>query len=156
MLKKFEVENFKGFSKRLVFDLTARDYEFNQNLTENGIVKKAIIYGKNGVGKSTLGIALFDIISHLTDKERVPFLYLQNYICLENTMKPALFKYTFNFDNDIVVYEYKKWDPDNLVSEKLTVNDYTLIDYHYGSEAANNNYIDDSIKGQHCVWKRWA
>ena len=74
MLKKFEVENFKGFSKRLVFDLTARDYEFNQNLTENGIVKKAIIYGKNGVGKSTLGIALFDIISHLTDKERVPFL----------------------------------------------------------------------------------
>ena len=53
MLKKFEVENFKGFSKRLVFDLTARDYEFNQNLTENGIVKKAIIYGKNGVGKST-------------------------------------------------------------------------------------------------------
>lgn len=147
MLKKFEVDNFKGFSKRLVFDLTARDYEFNQNLTENGIVKKAIIYGKNGVGKSTLGIALFDIISHLTDKERVPFLYLQNYICLENIMKPALFKYTFNFDNDIVVYEYKKWDPDNLVSEKLTVNDKTLIDYYYGNEASYNNFIDDSIKG---------
>ena len=62
-------------------------------------------------------------------------------------MKPAIFKYTFNFDNDIVVYEYKKWDPDNLVSEKLTVNDKTLIDYYYGNEASYNNFIDDSIKG---------
>lgn len=147
MLKKFEVENFKGFSKRLVFDLTARDYEFNQNLTENGIVKKAIIYGKNGVGKSTLGIALFDIISHLTDKQRIPFLYLQNYICLENTYEPASFRYTFVFDNDIVVYEYKKFDTDNLVSEKLIVNDDVLIDYRYDTNNLNNNYIDDSIKG---------
>ena len=147
MLKKFEVENFKGFSKRLVFDLTARDYEFNQSLTECGIVKKAIIYGKNGVGKSTLGIALFDIISHLTDKERISPLYLQNYICLENIDEPATFKYTFNFDDDIVVYEYQKWDPDNLVWEKLSVNDYTLINYHYGNKSSSNNYIDDSVKG---------
>jgi len=147
MLKKFEVENFKGFSKRLVFDLTARDYEFNQNLTENGIVIKAIIYGKNSVGKTSLGIAMFDIVSHLTDKERIPFIYLQNYICLENLHEPATFKYTFAFDNDIVEYEYKKWDPDNLVSEKLLVNDKTLIDYHYGNSTSNNNFIDDSIKG---------
>ena len=52
MIKRFEVENFKGFEKRLVFDLTARDYEFNRSLVNNGVVNKAIIYGKNGVGKT--------------------------------------------------------------------------------------------------------
>ena len=45
MLKRFEVENYRCFSEKLVFDLTARDYSFNQNLVRNGIVNKAIIYG---------------------------------------------------------------------------------------------------------------
>ena len=75
MLKRFEVENFKGFKDRLVFDLQAREYEFNKNLISNGIVNKGIIYGKNGIGKSNLGIALFDIVLHLTDKERLPVQY---------------------------------------------------------------------------------
>ena len=50
MLKRFEVENYRGFSERLVFDLSAREYGFNQDLTYNGIVSKAIVYGKNGIG----------------------------------------------------------------------------------------------------------
>ena len=41
MIKRFEVENYKGFAKRLVWDLTARDYSFNRNLVQNGIVNKA-------------------------------------------------------------------------------------------------------------------
>ena len=70
MLKRFEVENFKGFENNIVLDLSAREYAFNKNMVVNNVVNKAIIYGKNGVGKSSLGIALFDITSHLTDKER--------------------------------------------------------------------------------------
>ncbi len=146
MLKRFEVENFKGFPKRLCFDLSAEGYGFNQNLVENGIVKKAIIYGKNGVGKTSLGIALFDIISHLTDKERVPSAYQQNYISLEDIQRPALFKYTFMFGDDMVEYEYQKWDPDNLVSEKLTCNGRVLIDYEYFSDAKEHQFIDTSLK----------
>ena len=56
MLKRFEVENFKGFKDRLVFDLSAREYAFNKNLVVNGIVNKGIIYGKNGIGMNfTIG-----------------------------------------------------------------------------------------------------
>lgn len=46
MLKRFEVENFKGFKNPLVMDFTAREYEFNKNLIVNGIVNKAILYCK--------------------------------------------------------------------------------------------------------------
>ena len=42
MLKKFEVQNFKGFKEKLVFDLAARDYVFNKTLIQNNIVNKAI------------------------------------------------------------------------------------------------------------------
>ena len=38
MLKHFEVENFRGFKDRLVFDLTARDYDFNKELVHDGVI----------------------------------------------------------------------------------------------------------------------
>ena len=103
MLKRFEVENFKGFENNIVLDLSAREYAFNKNLVVNDVVNKAIVYGKNGVGKSSLGIAIFDIVGHLTDKERMPSRYLINYLNLKSKKRYAIFKYTFQFDEDIVV-----------------------------------------------------
>lgn len=146
MLKRFEVENFKGFEKNIVFDLTARDYAFNKDIIVNGIVNKAIIYGKNGVGKSSLGIALFDIVSHLTDKERMPTRYLSNYLNLHSNKQFATFKYTFQFDDDTVVYEYAKKDSNNLIYEKLTINGIVVVNYDYFD--ANIRYLDKSLVGE--------
>lgn len=144
MLKRFEVENFKGFDKKIEFDLTAREYEFNKDIVKNGIVNKAIIYGKNGVGKSSLGIALFDICWHLTDKERMNVKYLRNYINLKTNSQNANFKYFFQFDEDKIIYEYEKKDPENLVFEKLTINNNMVLYYNYFNE--KDNYIDDEIR----------
>jgi len=131
MLKKFEVENFKGFKNKLVFDLTAREYEFNKSIVKNGIVNKAIIYGKNGIGKSNLGIALFDIISHLTDKQRIPINYIQNYINLDSRDKYAKFTYVFQFDDDEITYSYSKANMDYLIEETLVFNGKTVLSYNY-------------------------
>ena len=105
MLKRFEVENFKGFKDNIVLDFSARDYAFNKPLVVNGIVNKAIVYGKNGIGKSSLGIALFDIVGHLTDKERMQARYFVNYLNLRTKKPFATFKYTFQFDDDVIIYE---------------------------------------------------
>lgn len=145
MLKRFEVENFKGFKDRLVFDLTAREYEFNKNLVVNGIVNKGIVYGKNGIGKSNLGIALFDIVLHLTDKERMPLQYLTNYLNLDSDKQYAEFKYCFVFDDDEVVYEYKKRDSFYLIDEKLTINNKEMLYYNYFDK--KNNFIDNDLVG---------
>lgn len=70
MIKKIEVSNYKGFSDIISFDFSnTRDYKFNKDLIKNNLVNKAIIYGKNGSGKSNIGFALFDLTAHLIEKE---------------------------------------------------------------------------------------
>ena len=68
MLSYFSVTNFKNFKDEYVFDLSeVRDFQFNPEGVENGVVKKAIIYGYNGIGKSNLALAIFDVVLHVSD-----------------------------------------------------------------------------------------
>ena len=72
MLKKFSVENFKGFQDKITLDIgSPSNYSFNSEIVENGCVTKGIIYGINSCGKSNLGLAIFDIITHLTEKQKL-------------------------------------------------------------------------------------
>lgn len=131
MLKHFEVENFRGFQYKLEFNLKAGRYDFNQDVESNGLVKNAIVYGLNGCGKSALGLALFDIILHLTDKQQFKETHLFPYQNLNRYKEPASFKYCFSFEEDDVLYEYKKTTPFEIISEKLIVNNELIIEYDY-------------------------
>lgn len=144
MLKRFEVKNYRCFSEKLVFDLTARDYNFNQNLVFNGIVNKAIVYGKNGIGKSAFGFALFDIIVHLTDNDS---LYKENYRNLDHLDQPVIFHYVFKFGSDEIVYEYEKMDQNDLRKEILILNNKVLVRFDYFSNIEEERFVDDTLKG---------
>ena len=129
MLKRFEVENFRGFNQRMVFDMTAGSYEFNQGVVYNGLVKNAIVYGKNGSGKSSLGAALFDIVSTLTDKKKISSAYILPYTNLNNTNRMAQFKYVFVFAGKEIEYSYSRVSPDEIVREQLYIDGETVIDF---------------------------
>lgn len=143
MLKRFEVENFKGFKDRLILDLTASDYIFNKDIVKDGLVNKGLIYAHSGAGKSNLGFALFDIVLHLTDKEKLSSKYLSYYLNLNSAKKYAEFKYVFQFDDDEITYIYHKKDPFNLVDEKLFINNKLVLNYSYFNK--DNNFIDKEI-----------
>ena len=71
MLKRFSVENFKGFKDKITFDIgSPSNYGFHSEIIEGGCITKGIIYGINGSGKSNLGLAIFDVILHLTEKQK--------------------------------------------------------------------------------------
>jgi len=143
MLIKFEVTNFKNFNKKMTFDLTKSNaYEFNQECVINSIINKALIYGHNGIGKSNLGFAIFDLISHLTDKNFNTELY-RNYLNAANTDTIAEFYYEFIFNDSTVCYQYGKENLEKLIYEKIKINgrDYATIDRR------NSTIITTNAKG---------
>ena len=128
MLTKFQVKNFKKFSDNIAFDLSKKgDYDFNEEVIRNNNINFALIYGSNGSGKSNLGLAIFDILFHITDYSMPNHLY-QDYLygngILENS---AEFIYNLLLDGYNIEYRYIKRDKNNLIEEELKVNNEILI-----------------------------
>ncbi len=127
MLRKFKVSNFKCFEKDFELDFTqTRGYEFNTESVQYNTVNNAIIYGHNGVGKSNLALAIFDIIVNLTDKEKSSRLY-RNYLNANSDCGYATFYYEFLINSKSVVYEYKKKDYTNIIFERLVIDNTEVI-----------------------------
>ena len=129
MLQKFKVKGFKNFASQIEFDLTAGNYSFNNSIVKNNILSTAVIYGDNASGKSNLGLAIMDIITHLTDNEKNSDDYKKHFLNLETMPKFAEFEYTFNFSNHIVKYNYSKRSYDEIVCEELFIDDELIIQY---------------------------
>lgn len=143
MLKKFKVSNFKSFEKDFELDLTdTNGYEFNKNSIKNGTVNNAIIYGHNGVGKSNLALAIFDIIEHLTDKQKNENAY-KNYLNAYCDSKFATFIYEFSINSKNLIYEYKKSDYKTIVFEKLLIDNEEVISF----DRRNDTRATINLKG---------
>lgn len=136
MLTKFSVENFKNFEGKFTLDLSHPcNYEFNtEAISEaNHCVTKGIIYGPNGSGKSNLGLAIFDIITHVTDKEQKAYKY-NLYLNLNSPKSLAEFSYEFVFDGVSVVYAYGKTNVQKLEYERLTIQGREVLRYDFHTQ----------------------
>lgn len=80
------------------------------------MINKAILIGENASGKTNLGYAILDIVTHLTDK-RARSMY--PYTNLYNEDNTAYFEYTFEFNDIAVVYKYEKKQRDIVDREEL-------------------------------------
>lgn len=140
MLKRFSVSNYRQFKDVLEFDLSASNYDYNKDCTKDNLIKMALIYGKNGTGKSTLGWAIFDLISHLTDHQTSDINDF--YLNALSTEKVAYFKFEFVFSIKTkpvdVIYEYTKNNKKILMSEKLTICNKVVLDYQLNKPLSTN------------------
>ena len=144
MLKSLTVSNFKAFKEPVTIDFsTTGNYTFNTEAVKDGIVKTAVMYGKNASGKSSLGLAIFDIVGTLTDN----YINLESYSNYENRLSNGnivSFEFTFSFENKDITYSYKKTDLKYLLAEKLSIDSKTLIEY---DRTKNKDKISVSLKG---------
>lgn len=144
MLKSLTVSNFKAFKEPVTIDFsTTGNYTFNTEAVKDGIVKTAVMYGKNASGKSSLGLAIFDIVGTLTDN----YSSKENYANYENRYSKDMiisFEYVFSFNNKDVVYSYTKSRFKDILSEKLRINDKILVEYNRFND---KNKIDLNMKG---------
>lgn len=131
MLTKFSVCNFKNFKNKVTLNFCEpQNYEFNQEIIKGGCVTKSIIIGINGSGKSNLGLALFDIVLHLTDKNKL-FLKYNAYSNLDSKKGTVDFEYEFVFGKTKVLYRYSKKNIVDLVYESLVINGEEVVNYDY-------------------------
>lgn len=129
MLRRFAVTNYKNFEGRAELDFTnVRNYGFHTQYIRDGLVNKCLIVGRNGCGKTNLGLALFDIVCTLTDrgfdtrqKDRASFLNG------DSDDASATFSYEFQYGGGTVTYEYRKTDPETIVYERMDVDGDTVF-----------------------------
>lgn len=127
MLAKFSVKNYRGFADKIEWDLShPSNYEFSPFAVEGGIIKNGIIYGPNGSGKTNFGLAIFDIVNHLSQKWKKADYY-DNFVYAGKQIEPVEFSYTFVFDNKKVVYSYSKNQQGALLAESLKVNNKKIF-----------------------------
>ncbi|EHJ00384.1 SMC domain-containing protein [Clostridium sp. DL-VIII] len=88
------------------------------------------MYGKNASGKSNLGLAIFDITTHLTDKNVTPGVY-DYYLNTDGETDFTEFHYVFKLEAGEVDYVYRKSDLKNLLYEKISINDNMIMSYDY-------------------------
>lgn len=135
MIKKIEIENYRGYKNNFIFDLSqTRQYGFNKELIKNGIVNKALIFGSNGAGKSSLLLAIMELSSVLTDfnKEAIPESL---YFYAGSTNRVAKFRFHLSFGKMNVIYEWGKTGWDKISYEKLFVEDVQILEYSHTDSA---------------------
>ena len=122
MLKEFRVQGYRGFKDEIVWSFVpAGDYDFAPYaLSETGLIKSGIVFGKNSSGKSNLGYALFDIINHLADGVEKDRSYYSNFAYAYHADGLVKFSYLFLFEGQELVYKYSKTNGGLLSSEELT------------------------------------
>ena len=154
LLKKFSVENFKGFRYKITFDIgSPSSYGFHTEIIKEACITKGIIYGINGCGKSNLGLAMFDVITHLTEKQKLLQSY-DFYLNMNSHKSFAEFEYTFVFDGHELIYRYSKTNVDILKEERLSIDGKEVIYYDFfakdgftllkGSETLNSSIKNES------------
>jgi len=139
MLKRFCVEGYRGFGKKTVFDFAkTRDYQYNTDAVKNGIVKDALVYGRNGTGKTNLATAIYDAWYNVSVGS---WGYRANstYLNADKDRKTASFSYLFDFGGVRVLYEYTKDGNAKVRSEHLEVGDEVVFDVNESGKWTTNN-----------------
>lgn len=144
MLKSITVGNFRAFSEKVTLDFSeVGKYDFNTEAIKNGLVKTAIMYGKNAGGKSSIAYAIFDIVSNLTDKF-MGISHDKNYKNAFNMEQPVTFEYNFIFRDKEVKYIYEKSDFETFLLESLLIDGNTVINYYKDN---SNTAFEVYLKG---------
>lgn len=146
MLKRFEVENYKGFKNPIIWDLSqTKEYSKSKNLIKKHISKNSIVYGNNASGKTSFCAAIVDITTHLLDVEKdltPPHMFTY----IGNDSKIARFRYDFLFGKKTVVYEYQKTNLREMIIEQLFIDGKEVVRHDFLDEKDNFIKIDGAEK----------
>ena len=143
MITEFKVKGFKNFKEEISINFSdVRDYKFNPECISGSTISKMIIYGKNSVGKTNIGLALFDIVNHTFPDKTQTDLY-DYYLNADSVLGCAEFSYKFKFSDDTIEYQYTKNDRRELLSEKVYINNALFFSYNFYKGEGENGTLKE-------------
>lgn len=125
MLKKMYLTNFMSFKERTEFDFTASKYSIlgGKNVSDNNVLKGALLIGHNASGKSNVLKGLSFIIKMIKG-EGASF---SNYRCFFSKNPITILEYEFLFNNKEVKYVIEYNTRTNSISENLKIDNITVL-----------------------------
>lgn len=125
MLKKMYLTNFMSFKERTEFDFTASKYSIlgGKNVSDNYVLKGALLIGPNASGKSNVLKGLSFIIKMIKG-EGASF---SNYRCFFSKNPITILEYEFLFNNKEVKYVIEYNTRTNSISENLKIDNITVL-----------------------------
>ena len=125
MLKKMYLTNFMSFKDRTEFDFTASKYSIlgGKNVSDNNVLKGALLIGPNASGKSNVLKGLSFIIKMIKG-EGASF---SNYRCFFSKNPITILEYEFLFNNKEVKYVIEYNTRTNSISENLKIDNITVL-----------------------------
>ena len=122
MLKAFKLRNYKNFKDEISINFEdIAGYQFSTDCISDGILSKMIIYGRNATGKTNLGNAIMDITKMLF---QIGYKNEDIFINADATEDFASFSYSFQFDNNEIIYRYTRFSNFDLRDEELIIDVY--------------------------------
>ena len=173
MLKKFTVQNYKNFKDEISIDFeNIAGYQFGTDCIKDGLISKALIYGRNATGKTNLGRALLDIVSIVWG---ISFFTRGEMILNANSNEDsAFFSYSFQFGREEMVYRYARLENQRIKEEELIKDGVTVFkcnfpkgEYNFeglnliGAETVNTEvykkslYVDSGVNNEQLPFLRW-
>ena len=160
MLKKFSLRNYKNFKEDISIDFDEiAGYQFSSDCITDGVISKMLIYGRNATGKTNLGKAIMNICA--TMYHMSGYNNDSNFLNADSTEDAALFSYTFQFDENELIYRYSRYSNQELKDEELIINglsifkcDFTNGAYEFGNlsqieaETANTERYIQSLNNE--------
>ena len=136
MLKAFKLRNYKNFKDEISINFEdIAGYQFSTD----GILSKMIIYGRNATGKTNLGNAIMDITKMLF---QIGYKNEDIFINADATEDFASFSYSFQFDNNEIIYRYTRFSNFDLRDEELIIDGISI----YKCSFYQDKYNFDNLK----------
>ena len=125
MLLKFSVKGFRNFKDTITMDFSdISGYKFSDDCINNGVITKALIYGKNAVGKTNLCAAMFTIVYLINGRK----FRTNNIINADSDENISIFDYLFKIDDNYLRYMYSLSERGTLINESLYINNHKVFE----------------------------
>lgn len=140
MLKAFKLRNYKNFKDEISINFEdIAGYQFSTDCISDGILSKMLIYGRNATGKTNLGNAIMDITKMLS---QIGYKNEDIFINADATEDFASFSYSFQFDNNEIIYRYTRFSNFDLRDEELIIDGISI----YKCSFYQDKYNFDNLK----------